>query len=410
MIREILLVKTKVMKKLYIFIVVLLSSFQLLQAQTELDDRANISFKKGWGFMSKDSSVVMNLRFRIQNRLALSTESVSDLSISETEWKVRRLRLRFDGFVYHHTISYLFQLAFSRDDIDWDKSKFPSLVRDAMVFYRPIKNLQIGFGQGKLPGNRQRAISSGQQQFADRSIVNSTFTIDRDFGVFLSFSFKTGNAYVNLKTSVSTGEGRNIPKGDANFAYTGRIEYLPLGKFTNDGDYFEGDLEREKTPKLSLAGGYSFNKGAMRTGGQLGSFMDSGHDLYIAFADLVIKYQGWALSNEFMQRRAAGSMLVNLADGSSSYIYCGYGINTQLSYCFRNQIEIAGRVSITKPYEEIQSFEPLQRQYVLGVSKYFSGHPVKLQGNLLYIDNKSMHPSVENSGNFGLMIQMELGI
>ena len=142
------------MKKTLFLLSILLLNVSLLFAQTELDDRANISFNKGWGFMTKDSSVVMNLRFRIQNRLAFSTESTSDLSISETEWKVRRLRLRFDGFVYHHTISYLFQLAFSRDDIDWDKSKFPSLVRDAMVFYRPVKNLQIGFGQGKLPGNQ----------------------------------------------------------------------------------------------------------------------------------------------------------------------------------------------------------------------------------------------------------------
>lgn len=398
------------MKKTLFLLSILLLNVSLLFAQTELDDRANICFNKGWGFMTKDSSVVMNLRFRIQNRLAFSTESTSDLSISETEWKVRRLRLRFDGFVYHHTISYLFQLAFSRDDIDWDKSKFPSLVRDAMVFYRPVKNLQIGFGQGKLPGNRQRVISSGQQQFADRSIVNSTFTIDRDFGVFLNYSLMAGSGIINIKTAVSSGEGRNIPKGDANLAYTGRLEYLPLGKFTHDGDYFEGDLEHEKTPKLSLAGGYSFNKGALRTGGQLGSTMNTGHDMYIAFADIVFKYQGWALSSEFMQRSTSGSLLVNLSDGTASYIYGGIGFNTQLSYCFRNHIEIAGRFSFMRPDEEIHGFEPLQRQYILGVTKYFSGHPVKLQGNLLYIEKQSMNEAVESSGNFGVMIQMELGI
>jgi hypothetical protein len=35
---------------------------------------------------------------------------------------------------------------------------------------------------------------------------------------------------------------------------------LPLGKFANKGDYFEGDLERETKPKLSLAGGYHHNE------------------------------------------------------------------------------------------------------------------------------------------------------
>jgi len=52
----------------------------------------------------------------------------------------------------------------------------------------------------------------------------------------------------------------------------------------------------------------------------------------------------------------------------------------------------------------------MQKQYVLGVSKYFSGHPVKLQGNIMYIDNDSYNPSIPGKSNFGFMLQMELGI
>lgn len=398
------------MKSVFLLFITMFLANMLLFAQTELDDRASVCFNKGWGFVTKDSSVMTNLRFRIQNRFSLFSVSDSDLSINETEFKVRRLRLRFDGFVLDHKISYLFQLAFSRDDIDWDKTKFPSLVRDAMVFYKPAKNIQIGFGQGKLPGNRQRVISSGQQQFADRSIVNSNFTVDRDFGFFFSFSQPIGITVLRLRAAVSSGEGRNIPKGDANFAYTGRIELLPLGKFTNDGDYFEGDIEHETKPKLSIGGGYSLNKGAKRTGGQLGNFMDSGHDISTLFCDLLFKYQGWAFSSEFMKRDAKGSLVVNLSDGTPSYIMAGYGINTQLSYCFRNQIEIAARYSQIVPANEIRYAEYLQKQYIVGVSKYFSGHPVKLQGNLIYFDNDSYNSAVPCKSNFGFMMQMELGI
>lgn len=45
-------------------------------------------------------------------------------------------------------------------------------------------------------------------------------------------------------------------------SYTGRLEILPFGNFTNYGDYFEDDLEREQTVKVSLAGGLSFNENA----------------------------------------------------------------------------------------------------------------------------------------------------
>jgi hypothetical protein len=52
------------------------------------------------------------------------------------------------------------------------------------VLYKPTKNWTIGFGQTKLPGNNQRVVSSGSLEFTDRTINNSRFNIDRDFGVF----------------------------------------------------------------------------------------------------------------------------------------------------------------------------------------------------------------------------------
>lgn len=390
----------------FLFLIISISS----KAQTELDDRANITFHQGWSFITHDSTIMMNLRFRLQDRIAFYTESAEDLSIESTEWKVRRLRLRFDGFVLHERISYLFQLAFTRDDMDWDKNGFPGLVRDAMIFCRPFKNFQIGFGQGKLPGNRQRVISSGQQQFADRSISNSTFTLDRDFGIFLNYSWMPGKMQFNIKTAISSGEGRNIGKGDAGFAYTGRLEWLPFGKFSKNGDYFEGDLEHEENIKVSIAGGASFNHKAMRTSGQFGDFTESSRDLVTQFADLVVKYRGWAFSSEFMKRNTPQSTFVNLEDGSPSYIYSGIGLNTQLSYCFKNQFEIAGRYTIVQPEEELYSFEPQQKQYMVGLTKYLNGHPLKLQLNLVYFEEKPLNSVLEKDNGLGMLFQVELGI
>jgi hypothetical protein len=52
-------------------------------------------------------------------------------------------------------------------------------------FYKPTGHW---FGQTKLPGNNQRVVSSGSLEFTDRTINNSRFNIDRDFGLFLDYS------------------------------------------------------------------------------------------------------------------------------------------------------------------------------------------------------------------------------
>jgi len=44
------------------------------------------------------------------------------------------------------------------------------------------------------------------------------------------------------------------------------VDFLPLGAFTNGGDYSEGDQAREPSIMLSLAGAVSRNDRAVRTG------------------------------------------------------------------------------------------------------------------------------------------------
>src|SRR5688572_28163312 len=69
------------------------------------------TFGKGLGITAPDSLFSMNIRFRIQNRVGIKTESGTDLGISEVEARVRRLRLRFDGFVYNPKLTYVIQLS-----------------------------------------------------------------------------------------------------------------------------------------------------------------------------------------------------------------------------------------------------------------------------------------------------------
>jgi hypothetical protein len=378
-------------------------------AQNETFPSPYFSYGKGLGITSPDSLFMLNIRFRMQNRLAFMTESGTNLDIATVEARVRRLRLRFDGFIYTPRLTYLIQLAFTRADMDFDDTGFPNIIRDAMVIYAITDHFSVGVGQTKLPGNRQRVNSSGDLQFADRSIVNSTFNIDRDFGVQLYYNNSLQGLHYVLRGAISSGEGRNIVSSDRGLAYTGRIELLPMGKFTNGGDYFEGDLARESAPKISIGLTYSSNQNTIRTGGQLGRFLYGPRDMLTNMIDFLIKYNGWAFATEYLHRDANDPITVN-DQGDKRYVYVGHGQNFQGSYLLKKNYELALRYSYVRPDAEIQSLEERTRQYTIGASKYIRGHRLKLQTDLTYEQNTWLQGEAPDHDNWQLRFQIEAGI
>ena len=301
-----------------------------------------------------DSLFQMQIRFRMQERLGFTTVSGEDWSTGTADMRVRRCRLRLEGFVLNKRLRYLLQLGFAKADLDLDNSTTTQIIRDAIVYYRPNANLQVGIGQTKLPGNRQRVVSSGDLQFADRSIVNGAFTLDRDFGLFLTDTVRMGSQQLLLKGAWTTGDGRGASPGTGGFAYTGRFEWLPLGAFTGGGDYYEGDLAMEPKPKMSIGGVYSWNDRAVRAGGQLGSDLYSARSMSTAIVDLLVKYRGWALSTEAFQRECSDP-ITHDALNNTRFVLTGQGFNGQLSKYFKSKFEIAGRYSIVLPSDEVSA-------------------------------------------------------
>lgn len=375
------------------------------------------NYKNGLGFATPDSSYSVNIRFRMQNRFLMNTQDDIHLETGSWEARVRRCRLSFAGHMINTKWSYYLQLSFSRGDMDWsdvDASTLntsPNVVRDAMIFYKPIKNVQFGFGQGKLPGNRQRVISSGAQQFYDRSIVNATFTPDRDFGFFMNYTAHLGSNFIVLtKLAATSGEGRNSVSSNPGLAYTGRVELLPMGNFSDGGDYYEGDVAREQKPKLSIAGGYQLNDLAVRTGGQLGKDLLGTRSFNVYMADLLFKYNGFALSSEYIRRDTEGSPFVVGTDKKVRTITTGDGINTQVSYCFKNMFEFALRHSLLSPHQDLLSKVRENEQYGVGVTKYLNKHKFKVQGNLFFNRERDLSKQEDHNKYFFAVFQIEMGI
>jgi phosphate-selective porin OprO/OprP len=386
-------------------------------AQTSISPKLpSFYFNNGIGLVAPDSSFSLNFRFRMQSRFLMNTVSPSDFSPASWEARVRRTRLSFTGHLYNPKLTYYLQLSFSRGDMDWSMNDASTIntsvnvVRDAMVFYRPTKHLQIGFGQTKLPGNRQRVISSGAQQFYDRSVANATLTLDRDFGFFTTYTLKTGPVKTLFKGAVTSGEGRNSVSSNTGLAYTGRVEVLPFGDFSDGGDYYEGDIAHETKPKLSVAGVYHFNDMAMRTQGELGRDLYNPLSFQGIIVDALLKYKGWAASYEYLNKTSKTNGISVSTTVAKRALLLGSGYNGQLSYCTKNKWEVAARYSYVQPDQKVIAYYGALEQYGGGVSKYFNKHKVKAQFNIFYNRDKNLFTYKNSFENMFAVFQMEFGI
>ena len=124
------------------------SGLQDPQLLERLRNMPNIEVGKGITFEPQNKLYKMTMRFRMQNLLALSFDD--DFSLTETQAQVKRLRLRFDGYIFSPKLLYSIQLGFTSYDTKVLPNGNNNFVRDAMVYYMPSSTWNIGFGQTKI--------------------------------------------------------------------------------------------------------------------------------------------------------------------------------------------------------------------------------------------------------------------
>jgi hypothetical protein len=341
---------------------------------------------RGIVFTAADSTMQVIMRFRVQLWGTAIAEAGEPTLFNG---QVRRLRLRFGGFLLDPRLTYNLQLSFSRGDQDFDDTGFANIVRDAAVAYQFTPNLQATFGQTKLPGNRQRVISSGDIQFPNRSIGNARFNIDRDMLLMGAFRDTLGGRVpLHVHAVVSSGEGRNTQVAAEGLAFTGRVEVLPLGPFMRGGDYFEGDLEHEPKPRLSVGVTWSRNDDALRTGGQLGPLLWSPRTMTTVLADALLKYQGLAVYAEYA-RRDADDPVTTREGESPRFVYTGTGALLQASYHIKGlNLEPGARVAFTDPTDALEAQVSVSQTtaYEFVLVKYWKRHRVKTQLEFGWLD------------------------
>ena len=354
-------------------------------------------FGKGlFNLVGQDSTWTMKVGLRAQ---LLGSSSWEENNGNETSFLTRRARLKFDGYAYSPKLKYKVELGLSNRDLSGASqytSNAPRYILDAVLQWNFYQNFELWFGQTKLPGNRERVISSGNLQQVDRSLLNSRFTIDRDFGFQLRHHFNLTETFIVKEIfSLAQGEGRNITTGNlGGHQYTGRIELLPFGDFASKGDYKGSDLKREKKPKLAIGLSYDYNNNAVKTRSNQGSYMtiDGADDAYFetnintVFLDAMFKYNGVSLMAEYSDRTASDAFAKN-SDGSltGDEVQVGKGLNLQMGYLFNNDIELSGRYTHIELDKNITGKNP-ESQYTLGLSKYIVGHKLKVQTDISHLE------------------------
>ena len=354
-------------------------------------------FGKGlFNLMGQDSIWSMKVGLRFQSLATSKWDVNNGLSNPESSMLIRRSRLKFDGFAFSPKLKYKVELGLSNRDQSGASiytSNASRQILDAVLKWNFSGNFVLWFGQTKLPGNRERVISSANLQQVDRSLLNSRFTIDRDIGIQLRHHFNLTDTFLVKEIfSIAQGEGRNITTGNVGgHQYTTRVELFPFGDFKNKGDYKGSDLKFEPSPKLSLGVAYDFNNNASKTRSNQGSYMTNDTGFYSTnistlFVDAMYKYQGFSLMAEYANRTADDAFAKN-SDGSltGAEVQVGNGLNIQTGYLLSKTVEFSGRYTNISLDREITG-KGSENQYTLGLSKYIAGHSLKVQTDVSYTD------------------------
>jgi phosphate-selective porin OprO and OprP len=365
------------------------------------------SFGKGLNFYAQDSTFHIRFGFRFQNLYEASwdvnNDKLNGINNFEDEIMIRRARLKFDGFAFSPKLSYKVELGLSNRDISGGGSDFFSgsdnIILDAYADWNFYKNLTIRFGQSKLPGNIECVISSANLQLVDRSLLNSRFNIDRDMGIQLMNETKLNKKFVLKQTvAISQGEGRDVTAGSfGGHDYTFRVDMLPFGEFYKGKDDYVGSaLHYYKKPKLMVGVTYDINQNAVRTNGNLGSFIEDasgkvyGKTLHTLFVDAAFKYKKFSFMGEYAHKKTADNQPI-VYDASNKKVgtyVTGSAVNLQAGMILNGKHSLmTGQMELVGRYTAVNLDQGTdENQYTIGFNRFISGHQLKIQVDATYRD------------------------
>lgn len=347
-------------------------------APKKAEPKLKVQLGKGVSVESADGKERLDIRARIQLRFSQFSEAPGDPP-NVTEFQARRIRLLFQGHVLGGELEYYLQLAFSNLDNEPD---LRSPTRDAYMTFTRWRDLNVRWGQMKVPFGKQRVVSSSAQEMVDRSIVVGELNLDRDVGIQLLSSDLGGvDGKLAYHVGLFHGDGRNRLATTPGVLVVGRFAVRPFGKFE---DTDEADHDRYESPKLALAINAAYNANTNRSRSTFNeTFEFARFDYTHAAADVVFKYRGLNLQSELLYRKADRDLVERVVDGMTETERArnAWGFYVQGGYLANEHLEVTARYGEIRPIGDEGAIDALQREVGGGLNWYFQEHALKIQSD-----------------------------
>jgi len=341
---------------------------------------ATPAFNVGW----KDGKTTIEHKLGtlgLSNRLQVRfTQEMPEVGDDVGSFRIRRMKTKFDGWVYDKDLTYELQL-------NWPDTANP--LEDANINYdftQGKKAFQLKAGQYKVPFGRQELTSSGSQEFVDRSIVSAEFARGRDIGV-QAWGTPLGGK-LDWRVGIFNGAGRTVQRNDNDkYQTNARLTWQPFG----DVKYSEGDFDSTDKPLFAIAGQYESNERPIAAAGTTPAHTA---DREIVGGDVVFKYKGFFLFAEVFDASTNRSGAVSDFDSDGFHAQAGYFIVPQ-------KLEVALRLAELDPNSDRDDDEREETGLALGY--FFNKHSHKLQADYRQVENQANN---QTNDEFRLQYQL----
>jgi phosphate-selective porin len=334
-------------------------------------------YKNGLVVETQDGKFKSVINWRGQFRLTdvSSSDLVGEEDGVEEEagFLIRRARFKMKGHVFEPWLKYKFEYG---------------LVGNILLTFRmnvaKLEKANFWVGQYKVLYNRERVDSSGKQQFVDRSIVNSPFTVDRQQGFTLAGRlFKGSRADSNYAVGVFTGTGRGGSlEGDRSPMYTARWQWNFMKRVL---PYSQSDLKRYKQGHGSIALAAStntskFTRFSSSGGGQLPNFEATDNpDRYKLkqwMGEFAFMRRGFSTQGEYHFKQVNDRETLEITELEGWYAQVGYFFSEAFD-SFPEPLEFAFRAAKVDTLEGLTTI-PADREFIMAANWFFHGHNNKL--------------------------------
>ncbi len=289
---------------------------------------------------------------------------------TSVSFAIVRLRPYLQGTVYKPWFKYKFEFELGPLKTDATNNIGNTRLTDGFVEFAPVPEAVVRVGQYKVPFGLQELTSDTRQEFVDRSIVNSKFSVSRDIGVMLY-----GNAWekkFGYQAGFFNGSGQNNPQEDQKQMYAARIWIDPLGEYKIFESANDASAEHVLHFGLAYRGGE-----VMRGTATAGVFEDADNE---TAADLEVAWRWsrvYAMGEYFVQKDEQKNPAAG-PDVTARGWHAQFGVMVT-----PKQHELALRFAQLEPDEDVADAKQQEIRLVYGY--YIKGHNLKIQADVAQV-------------------------